>query len=90
MFDFGMGAVGMASLLVSLLTALLFLLVWFVVNRASVRANEQIRLLQEIADQQRRQTELLSALVDHARGKSLADPDSKDPAFNFQDLIPER
>lgn len=46
-----------------MLVALFVALVWFFINRASVRANEQIRLLQEIVEQQRQQTALLKALV---------------------------
>lgn len=35
------------------------LVLWFFVNRASVRANEQIRLLQNLLDEQKKQNALL-------------------------------
>ncbi|HFF9525367.1 TPA: YebO family protein [Serratia marcescens] len=66
--------------------------VWFLVNRASVRANEQIRLLQEIAEQQRQQTALLKRLAHSAGadGAAAADDDDLSPALDFKGFIPER
>lgn len=65
--------------------------VWFLVNRASVRANEQIRLLQEIAEQQRQQTALLKRMAHRAGadGAAAAD-DDLNPALDFKGFIPER
>ena len=40
------------------------LLLWFFVNRASSRANEQIELLQALLDQQKRQNALLRRLCE--------------------------
>lgn len=40
------------------------LLLWFFVNRASSRSNEQIELLQSLLDQQKRQTALLRRLCE--------------------------
>ncbi|MFP1784943.1 YebO family protein [Lonsdalea quercina] len=48
------GAVSnMLEMVLVIMIILLALLVWFFVNRASVRANEQIKLLQEIVKQQK-------------------------------------
>jgi len=81
MFDFAMGQNSLASLALSALSALLFLLVWFFVSRASVRANQQIELLQEIAEQQRQQTELLKILTARAKG---AEPERGRRGFRSQ------
>ncbi|HGE8496528.1 TPA: YebO family protein, partial [Serratia marcescens] len=56
------------------------------------RANEQIRLLQEIAEQQRQQTALLKRLAHRARadGGDAADDDDLSPALDFKGFIPER
>jgi hypothetical protein len=65
--------------------------VWFMVNRASVRANEQIQLLQDIAEQQRQQTALLKSLVQSARGEQATmDDDDLSPALSYKGFIPER
>ena len=40
------------------------LLLWFFVNRASSRSNEQIELLQSLLDQQKRQNALLRRLCE--------------------------
>ncbi|TCQ93174.1 MULTISPECIES: YebO family protein [Rahnella] len=90
MFDFAMGQNSLASLVLFALSALLFLLVWFFVSRASVRANEQIALLHEIAEQQRQQTELLKVLAAHARGKAPPVEAEDDSALSLRGFIPER
>ena len=48
------GILNLASLAVSVALLLVGLLLWFFVNRASSRANEQIELLQALLDQQKR------------------------------------
>ncbi|ACZ76799.1 MULTISPECIES: YebO family protein [Dickeya] len=83
------------------LIVLLVILVWFFINRASVRANEQIRLLHEIVEQQQQQITLLQALVP----VTVTEPQSVEPATEqpvlpetkesevetlFKDMIPER
>lgn len=91
MFDLGYGPSGLISIAVVILSVLLGLWVWFLVNRASVRADEQIRLLQEIAEQQRQQTALLKTLVQSARGEPAPnDDDDLGPALSFKGFIPER
>ncbi|ATM78081.1 MULTISPECIES: YebO family protein [Serratia] len=93
MFDLASGPSGLISIAVVVLAVLLGLWVWFIVNRASVRANEQIQLLQEIAEQQRQQTALLKTLVQTARGDKASVDDYDDdlsPALSYKGFIPER
>ncbi|MEH0832776.1 YebO family protein [Pectobacterium cacticida] len=77
-----------------LLIVLLAALVWFFVNRASVRANEQVKLLQEIVEQQRQQLAILKKcrLMDTEKNapESLADPGDDDVALTLSSVIPER
>ncbi len=58
------GILNLASLAVSVALLLVGLLLWFFVNRASSRANEQIELLQALLDQQKRQNALLRRLCE--------------------------
>lgn len=89
MLDQALGQLNLATLVLYSLSALVFLLVWFAVNRASVKANRQVQLLTEIADQQRRQTELLELLV-KAQGKGVADFQDEDSLPGLRGFIPER
>ncbi|KHT37258.1 YebO family protein [Pectobacterium carotovorum] len=78
-----------------LLIVLLAALVWFFVNRASVRANEQVKLLQEIVEQQRQQLALLKKLLPLNAEKSepealAAERDRDDVELTFKSVIPER
>jgi hypothetical protein len=58
------GIVNLASVALSVVLLLVGLLLWFFVNRASSRANEQIALLQALLDQQKRQNALLRRLCE--------------------------
>jgi hypothetical protein len=58
------GMLNLASLAVSLLVLVIGLALWFFVNRASSRANEQIELLEALLDQQKRQNALLRRLCE--------------------------
>ncbi|EKN3346533.1 YebO family protein [Yersinia ruckeri] len=91
MYNTSMDAVGVASIGVSLLMIILFLIVWFFVSRASVRANEQVQLLREIVEQQKQQIELLNVLLRNTQGDSqgASDSDMVD-ALDFKGFIPER
>ncbi|CNH96137.1 MULTISPECIES: YebO family protein [Yersinia] len=91
MLDTNMGALGAIPIALSLFTVIFFLIVWFFLSRASVRANEQVRLLQDIVEQQRQQTELLKALLENATGVSdgQSDSDIVSP-LDFKGFIPER
>ncbi|MEL5259255.1 YebO family protein [Serratia nevei] len=91
MYDLGFGQNGLLSLALAAVALLAGLWVWFLVNRASVRANEQIRLLQEIAEQQRQQTALLKRMAHRAdTDGAAADDDDLSPALDFKGFIPER
>lgn len=91
MFDLGFSAFGLVSWVIAPLALIVGLWVWFMVNRASVRANEQIRLLQDIADQQRQQIALLKNMVHNARGDNAPlDDDDLNPVLDFKGFIPER
>ncbi|ALL38596.1 MULTISPECIES: YebO family protein [Serratia] len=91
MYDLGFGQNGLLSLALAAVALLAGLWVWFLVNRASVRANEQIRLLQEIAEQQRQQTALLKRMAHRAGADGAAAADDElNPALDFKGFIPER
>ncbi|KAJ9432878.1 MULTISPECIES: YebO family protein [Enterobacterales] len=66
-------------------------IVWFFVNRASVRASEQIRLLEAVIEEQKKQNALLRRLVDAqpSTAKPPADEDA-DEKRDFIRMIPER
>ena len=67
------GIVSLASVALSVVLLLVGLLLWFFVNRASSRANEQIALLQALLDQQKRQNALLRRLCEaNAPEKEIA------------------
>jgi uncharacterized membrane protein YqiK len=58
------GALNIASFVVSVVVLLVGLVLWFFINRASSRTNEQIELLEAVLDQQKRQTALLRRLCE--------------------------
>lgn len=58
------GLLNLASLMVSLVILVAGLVIWFFVNRASSRTNEQIELLEALLDQQKRQNALLRRLCE--------------------------
>lgn len=90
MYNLTYGSSGLIAIGVIVLAVLFGLWVWFLVNRASVRANEQIGLLQEIAEQQRQQTLLLKTLVRNAQGDQAPADDDLSPALSYRGFIPER
>lgn len=47
------GVMNIASLVVSVVVLLIGLILWFFINRASSRTNEQIELLEALLDQQK-------------------------------------
>lgn len=69
--------------------AIIGLIVWFVVNRASVRANEQIRLLEALLDEQKRQNQLLKKLTESQQQPEKA-AEGKEDEPEFIRVIPER
>ncbi|EOP6980255.1 YebO family protein [Escherichia coli] len=58
------GVMNIASLVVSVVVLLIGLILWFFINRASSRTNEQIELLEALLDQQKRQNALLRSLCE--------------------------
>lgn len=69
------------------------LVAWFYVNRASVRATEQIRLLEALLYEQKKQKLLLRQLADalnDRREKSSGSGQDMKNNDNFSRLIPER
>ncbi len=67
------GMLNLASLAVSVLLLVIGLVLWFFVNRASSRTNEQIELLEALLDQQKRQNALLRRLCE------ANEPDKEEP-----------
>jgi hypothetical protein len=78
-----------------IVAALVFFAVWFFVNRISVKANQQVYLLQEILEQQRRQTELMKRIAAQSGVDDSATTSSKDlhgdtPELSIGGFIAER
>ena len=89
------GLLNVASLMISLVVLLVGLVIWFFVNRASSRTNEQIELLEALLDQQKRQNALLRRLCEAnepeeketAKEAAAEESDDKD---DFIRLVAER
>jgi hypothetical protein len=90
------GMLNVASLAISLLVLVIGLALWFFVNRASSRANEQIELLEALLDQQKRQNALLRRLCEanEPEKEAPAKPVEQTPAQEGDDefirLVAER
>lgn len=72
------GLLSIASLVMSLVVLDVGLVLWFFVNRASSRTNEQIELLEALLDQQKRQTALLRRLCEANEPEEKAVPKEAD------------
>ncbi|MCU2459421.1 YebO family protein [Enterobacter hormaechei] len=72
------GLLSIASLVMSLVVLVVGLVLWFFVNRASSRINEQIELLEALLDQQKRQTALLRRLCEANEPEEKAVPKEAD------------
>ena len=84
------GALGLASLAVSVVILVVGLVLWFFVNRASSRTNEQIEAL---LDQQKRQNALLRRLCEANEPEKAAEPaavTAKDEDDDIIRLVAER
>lgn len=94
MNELNTGMFNIASFSVSLVVLLVGLVLWFFVNRASSRANEQIALLEELLDQQKRQNALLRRLCEsnepEVEKKSNAMSEEDDKEVDFVRLVAER
>ena len=85
------GLLNMASLLVSVVVLLVGLVIWFFVNRASSRTNEQIELLEALLDQQKRQNALLRRLCEaNEPEEKEAAAEESDDKDDFIRLVAER
>ncbi|CAM7608978.1 YebO family protein [Citrobacter cronae] len=87
------GALGFASLAVSVVVLVVGLVLWFFVNRASSRTNEQIELLEALLDQQKRQNALLRRLCEANEPEKTAEPAAvaaKDEDDDIIRLVAER
>lgn len=63
---------------------------WFFVNRASVRAGEQIRLLESLLEEQKKQNQLLRRLIEMQPGAEMKKTEDEEDKHDFIRLIPER
>lgn len=69
------------------------LVLWFFINRASSRTNEQIELLEALLDQQKRQNALLRRLCEANEPEKAAEPTAlpiKDEDDDIIRLVAER
>ncbi len=80
-------AINTVSLTVSLVVLLLVLLLWFFMNRASLRANEQIALLEELVDLQKRQNSLLRRLCEANEPEPMVEKTSEVIPNEDDDLV---
>lgn len=87
------GALSFASLTVSVVVLIVGLVLWFFINRASSRTNEQIELLEALLDQQKRQNALLRRLCEANEPEKAAEPTAlpiKDEDDDIIRLVAER
>ena len=87
------GALSLASLAVSVVVLIVGLVLWFFINRASSRTNEQIELLEALLDQQKRQNALLRRLCEANEPEKAAEPTAlpiKDEDDDIIRLVAER
>ncbi|EQA8867248.1 YebO family protein [Citrobacter braakii] len=87
------GALSFASLAVSVVVLIVGLVLWFFINRASSRTNEQIELLEALLDQQKRQNALLRRLCEDNEPEKAAEPTAlpiKDEDDDIIRLVAER
>ncbi|WP_253377669.1 YebO family protein [unidentified bacterial endosymbiont] len=89
------GVLSIASLMISVVMLIVGLILWFFVNRASSRTNEQIELLEALLDQQKRQTALLRRLCEANEPEEKAVPkdaldEVKEDEDDFIRLVAER
>lgn len=82
-------AMGMVSSGFTVGLVVITLLAWFFINRASMRANEQIRLLEALLEEQKRQNILLMRLAE-AEGRNEKKASDEEGSKDFTRLIPER
>ncbi len=89
------GMLSVASLAISVILLVVGLVLWFFINRASSRTNEQIELLETLVDLQKRQNALLRRLCEANEPEEKAAPKAAEETANSQDddfirLVAER
>lgn len=86
------GALSFVPFVVSVVVLVLGLVLWFFINRASSRTNEQIELLEALLDQQKRQNALLRRLCEANEPEKAADPaaQNQDSDDDIIRLVAER
>ncbi len=90
MNDFGLNTLNVASVALCFIALIIFLVIWYFLNRASVRANEQIVLLNELLEQQKIQTELLKRLGQGTGADQGVKAFPASEPIMFKDFIAER
>ncbi|MDW2646205.1 YebO family protein [Citrobacter sp. HN-141] len=81
------GALSFASLVVSVVVLVVGLVLWFFINRASSRTNEQIELLEALLDQQKRQNALLRRLCEANEPEKAEEPAAVPTQDEDDDII---
>ncbi|WP_300004313.1 YebO family protein [uncultured Cedecea sp.] len=88
---FSADTINIVSLAASLVVLLLVVLLWFFMNRASLRANEQIALLEELVDLQKRQNSLLRRLCEANEPETVVETVSETlPEDDLVRMVAER
>lgn len=91
MIEMTTGAIDMASIAITAVMVVMSLIAWFFVNRISVRANQQIKLLESLLAEQKRQNQLLYRLTDSLTGEDGAGKGATSGVSQgYTRLIPER
>lgn len=93
MYDIMNNTQGLTSTALIMLLVVIGLVVWFFVNRASVRANQQIALLEALLDAQKQQNALLRKLTENAEASAPAEAEEtaeEKEEDAFIRMIPER
>lgn len=89
MNELGDNSLYIAVAVASVAVFVIVLAVWFFLNRASVKANEQIALLTKLLEQQKQQTELLARLTRGGPPNPASPPVPGEPIM-FKDFVAER
>ncbi|MFC0140555.1 YebO family protein [Erwinia mallotivora] len=86
MNEIASGAMGFASIGFSVALVIVGLIAWFFINRASVKATEQVRLLEAILEEHKRHNALLRRITDSVAETEKPEGESND----FTRFIPQR
>lgn len=90
MNELGAASGSLPGLVLSAIGIIVGFVIWFYVNRASVRASEQIILLQQLLEEQKKQNALLRRLAESQPASSVSKNVQDDEQQDFIRLIPER